>query len=373
MLPKLLQRSRSWLTRRPRGHGIPDSQVKDRLVAEPWFVDRVSVSGSSVAVDGWSFPRSTPTEFFINDRRFDHIGYPLVRADVGAAFWQRRDAERSGFHCRSSSIDDPYPNGVMKISRSGEGDGIDSGRNCWYLPDVSAQSRLPDEDRRFRVMGNRDVAAFLYTGATDFHRLDDVVQKVERRAIGSFGSVLDWGVGCGRLARHFPAPDARSLTGCDIDHDNVAWCRANLAGHFVPSTMAPPLPFADDTFDLVYGVSVFTHLKEALQDAWLAELRRVTKAGGIVLVTVHGETAVEFFRKPPDEYARLKAAIAGAGLLVSSLNTQLSGFVEQPGEYVNVFHDRAYIMRRWSGFFDVLRVIPGYLFTHDLVVMRCRA
>jgi SAM-dependent methyltransferase len=269
-------------------------------------------------------------------------------------------------------VDDPYPNGVMKISRSAEENGIDSGRNSWYLPDVSAQSRLPGEDRRFRVMGNRDVAAFLYTGATDFHRLDDVVQKLEGRPIGSFGSVLDWGVGCGRLARHFPAPHAMSLTGCDIDHDNVEWCRANLAGHFVPSTIAPPLPFSDDTFDLVYGVSVFTHLREALQDAWLAELRRVTKAGGIVLATVHGETAVEFCRRPPDEYAKLNAAIAGAGLLVSSLNSQLAGRVAQPEEYVNVFHDRAYIMRRWSRHFDILHVIPGYIFTHDLVVMRRR-
>lgn len=343
------------------------------MVAEPWFIDRVNVEGMSVVVEGWSFPRPENTEFFLNAKRFETIGYPLLRTDVGESFWQRRNAAMSGFYCHSPKNEEPFPDAIMKISRTGNEALIDDGRNSWYIPAVTAHTNLPDEHRRFRVMGNPDFHAFLNTGATDLYRLNEVVRKVTGKAIWAFENVLDWGVGCGRLARHYPKQHAGRLTGCDIDHDNVGWCAANLAGRFVPSSLAPPLPFDDSSFDVIYGVSVFTHLKEALQDKWLAELRRITRVGGLVLTTVHGETAVEFFRLRPDEYAHLKAAIAKKGLLISSANTQLEGHVEQPYEYVNVFHDHAYITRRWSRHFDVLHVIPGYIFTHDLVVMRRRA
>jgi SAM-dependent methyltransferase len=370
MFSTLLRRSTSLVARRLRDRRDAATRVRDRLVAEPWFVDRVTVSGSTVSVDGWSFSQSTPTAFSLNDVPFETVSYPFARADVGAAFRQRSDAAMSGFHCRSSNITHAYPEGVMKISRSGDDDPIDSGRNTWFMPDASLHSNLPDDARRFRVVGNPDATGFLHTGATDFHRLDSVVRKISGQSLWDFDHVLDWGVGCGRLARHFPVERRQALSGCDIDHDNVAWCAANLDGQFVRSSLEPPLPFASGTFDVIYGVSVFTHLKEALQDRWLAELRRVTRVGGLVLVTVHGETAVEFLRLPPAQYPALKTKIATQGLLVSSANSQLDGHVEQPGEYVNVFHHRDYIERRWSGNFEVLHVIPGYIFTHDLVVMR---
>ncbi|MEO8848939.1 MAG: class I SAM-dependent methyltransferase [Casimicrobiaceae bacterium] len=368
----VLQRSRSYLSRRFGRRVAAESLIVDRLVAEPWFIDLVQVEAAQVSADGWSFPHSQATSFYLNGTPFDSISHPLLRTDVGEHFWQRREASMSGFHCRSSAVAQAYPDGIMRLSRSGDNTRIDSGRDHWYIPDASMQHDLPDADRRFRVMGNPDVTAFLNTGATDLHRLNDIVQKLLGKPLWDVARVLDWGVGCGRLARHFPRQRAGKLDGCDIDHDNVAWCAANLAGNFVPSSLAPPLPFDDDCFDVVYGVSVFTHLREALQDRWLAELRRITRVGGLVLTTVHGETAVEFFRLRPTEYAHLKLAIAKRGLLVSSGNSQLDGHVEQPGEYVNVFHDSNYIGRHWSAYFDILHVIPGYIFTHDLVVMRRR-
>jgi 2-polyprenyl-3-methyl-5-hydroxy-6-metoxy-1,4-benzoquinol methylase len=372
MLPVLPQRVRSLLARR-FGDRVPVALLAaNRMVAEPWFIDVVHVEGSLVAADGWSLPHAKATEFFLNGKRFESIDYPRVRPDVGEHFWQRRNAQLSGFRCRSVSVAQAYPDGVMKISRSSDASAIDSGRDVLYIPDQRAHANVPDDDRRFRVIGDRDLTGFLNTGATDFHRLSEVVQKLTGRPLWAFDSVLDWGVGCGRLARHFPAERSQALTGCDIDHDNVEWCRANLNGRFVTSSLAPPLPFADGAFDIVYAVSIFTHLRKALQDQWLAELRRITRVGGLVLTTVHGETAVDFFKLPPREYAQLKAAIAEQGLMVSSGNSQLNGYVEKPEEYVNVFHDRRYIERHWSDYFDVLHVIPGYIFTHDLVVMRGR-
>jgi SAM-dependent methyltransferase len=354
---------------------VEKPQVQVRLAAEPWFIDRVSASAGEVSVDGWSFvpEDGAPAAFLLNDRPFDRMEYPLLRTDVGDLFWQRQDSAKCGFHCRATAVDTPYPDGVMRISRAADSGRIDAGRDSWWLPDPALHGDLPDADRRFRVIGNRDARGFLDSGATDFHRLDAVARRVAGKPLSEIGDVLDWGVGCGRLARHFPPAYTRNLTGCDIDHDNVAWCSKHLpGGRFVPSSLVPPLPFPPASFDLVYGVSVFTHLKAPLQDRWLEELCRITRPGGLVLTTVHGETAVDFLRLQPTEYAWLRKRIAEKGLMVGSGNHQLDGHVDDAAQYVNVFHDRDYVERHWSRWFDVLHVIPGYIFTHDLVVLRAR-
>jgi len=43
----------------------------------------------------------------------------------------------------------------------------------------------------------------------------------------------------------------------------------------------PPMSYEDNMFDFVYSISIFTHLPEDMQFAWLQELQRITKPGGI--------------------------------------------------------------------------------------------
>ena len=60
-----------------------------------------------------------------------------------------------------------------------------------------------------------------------------------------------------------------------------------LAGEFVVNETMPPLPFPDRFFDFVYSISIFTHLPEAMQFAWLEEINRVLKAGGEAVISTH--------------------------------------------------------------------------------------
>src|SRR3546814_6253266 len=57
------------------------------------------------------------------------------------------------------------------------------------------------------------------------------------------------------------------------------------------SDLTPPLAFADESFDLVYALSVFTHIPLELQRDWLDELRRVLVPGGYLLCTVTDDAA----------------------------------------------------------------------------------
>ncbi len=353
-------------------------QMERRLVAEPWYVDRLSIAGSRLTVEGWSMPvpgASEPAEgwFTVNGRRFDAIRYPLPRADVGDVFWMREAAAMCGFEATIGDLAQPYPGGILEIRRIvADTAAVERGRDSWFKPDPALHADLPDEARRFRVIGDRDADGFLVSGATDCHRIDRAMQAVAGRRLADFDRVLDWGVGCGRVARHFPAVRARALTGCDIDADNVAWCAAHLPGRFVHCEIATPLPFPDASFDAIYGISVFTHLQEPMQLRWLAELARVAAPGALIAVTIHGRTAIDFSRLPPAEHRRLVDEVRRRGIVFNGVNAQLDGHADHRGEYVNVLHDADYVRNVWSRWFDVLHILPGYILHHDLVMMRRR-
>jgi SAM-dependent methyltransferase len=108
--------------------------------------------------------------------------------------------------------------------------------------------------------------------------------------LAEFGAVLDFGVGCGRVARHWAKIPGPEWHGSDYNAALSGWCHANLP-HLITvrNTASGPLPYADERFDLVYAISVFTHLDEAAQATWMRELRRVIRPGGLIFFTTHGE------------------------------------------------------------------------------------
>jgi SAM-dependent methyltransferase len=143
---------------------------------------------------------------------------------------------------------------------------------------------LPPRRLMVRVAGTADADWFLRSGRAGY---DAIAAHV---SLDEIASVLDFGCGCGRVTRYFRKHEGE-VAGSDVNRDAVAWCRANLPfGNFELNGLAPPLVFADASFDLVYALSVFTHLTADLQLAWRDELRRVLRPGGRLLVTTHGRS-----------------------------------------------------------------------------------
>lgn len=135
-----------------------------------------------------------------------------------------------------------------------------------------------------RVAGTADADWFLRSGRAAY---DAIAAHV---AIDELQSVLDFGCGCGRVTRYW-GDFSGAVSGSDVSAKAVEWCRPNLPfARFEQNALAPPLVFDDESFDLVYALSVFTHLTAELQLAWRDELRRVLRPGGRLLLTTHGRS-----------------------------------------------------------------------------------
>ena len=152
---------------------------------------------------------------------------------------------------------------------------------------------LPPPDLVYLVGGHFDLREYYETGEFHSSLIRRVLHEHGRNA-AELQAVLDFGCGCGRVIRHWRDLEIPLLQGSDYNTRLVDWCRRSLPfARFSRNDIAPPLPLADETFDLVYAISVFTHLTAPLQHAWAGELTRILRPGGILLITTKGISRVD--------------------------------------------------------------------------------
>jgi SAM-dependent methyltransferase len=112
-------------------------------------------------------------------------------------------------------------------------------------------------------------------------------------------SVMDWGCATARVLRHFVKEAQQGeFWGVDQSGPAIVWNRENLSPpfKFLTCTAYPHLPFEDNKFALIYGLSVFTHVLHLI-DTWIMELRRILVPGGCALFTIHDEHTWEDLAK----------------------------------------------------------------------------
>jgi SAM-dependent methyltransferase len=242
---------------------------------------------------------------------------------------------------------------------------------CAPIPGpAGADVPLPPADLRFRVAGTDSPKWFLDVGRTTILDFEAALALLGRR-LQDFQDIYDFGCGCGRVTRWLPdrAPEAR-LHASDIDTAAIAWLRQHMPN--VNSQVnggRPPLPFDDGAFDLVLGYSVFTHFDEDYQDAWLAELRRVTRPGAVLLLTVHGLFNWGYTLADHPELSAARDELRRRGTYLWRTEYWSQSF---PDYYQTSWHLPWYIRRHWCRWFAVLDVLETHARpTQDMVVL-CR-
>ena len=184
-------------------------------------------------------------------------------------------------------------------------------------------------------------------------------------------SVLDWGCGVGRLTAHFIRqwPHAR-IFGTDVDAANVAWCESSLGAGFTICPLWPPTAYDDASFDGAFGVSVMTHLTAEAQTAWLRELARVLRPGGIALLTfggVSGTANGSRWRSAEwwDQWRR-------TGFDAESRDPILTGSIADDDYYRQSNQTIENVRETWSEHFEIVEIVEAAFGNQDMAVMRRR-
>ena len=212
---------------------------------------------------------------------------------------------------------------------------------------LSSEVPVPPPWLRHRVAGNSSRADFIHIG----QECANDILRVYAPEVGPNPPRADWldfGCGCGRVARHLIGSSmVGTFTGADVDARLVSWMKAHLPGTWVRSNPQPPLPFPAASFDVIVSVSVFTHLSEPAQQAWARELRRVLRKGGLLLVTTH----------PPERAAQLPPPFS-----LDPQRVRAAGFAHVPSSgpfnHQSSFQSRQYLEAAWGALFSLRQFLP---------------
>jgi SAM-dependent methyltransferase len=157
-------------------------------------------------------------------------------------------------------------------------------------------------------------------------------------------AVLDFGCGAGRVLHAF-LPEAASgeFWGCDLHGPTIAWLEEHLSPplrFYVNDRI--PTPHPDSYFDLVYAISVFTHITHEWS-AWLLELHRILKPEGLLVATFLG----------PETWARTLGESPGE----NELGMCVQNIWDRPGDEgsgARVLHSPWWLRSHWGRAFEIL-------------------
>ena len=226
---------------------------------------------------------------------------------------------------------------------------------------IETEALMQKDDLRIRATpiwyfgsGYKEARAVL--GAAEDHGLD----------MSRLRSVLEFGCGSARVLRHFRGISGLELIGADANPKPIEWNRRNLPGiTFQLNKLEPPLSFADASFDLIYALSVFTHIPPGLQKPWLQELRRLLRPGGYLLCTVLGK------RYDHQLNEQDQAKLRQHGAVTLDADNPRASYSSKVLQSWDVFQSRAEVRDTFSAFFELLRYTDEpFANGQDLLILR---
>jgi ubiquinone/menaquinone biosynthesis C-methylase UbiE len=155
---------------------------------------------------------------------------------------------------------------------------------------------MPDEGTQARFTGLKGDETMMR--AFDAYALVKQLSEKYLGRVSELQSILDFGCGWGRMVRFFLKDlEPSRIWGADCLSSIIDVCQqTNKWCNFRVVDPLPPTTFPDETFDLIYSFSVFSHLSEDAHNKWLHEFNRLLRPGGLLITTTMGRQFIEYCR-----------------------------------------------------------------------------
>ena len=198
--------------------------------------------------------------------------------------------------------------------------------------------------------------------------------------LSELGAVLDFGCSSGRVVRVLAAayPNVRWF-GCDPNAQAIRWAAAHLAGpRFFVSPTDPPLDLPDASLDLAFAISIWSHYGPNAALVWLAEMHRVLRPGGLLLMTTHGLSAIRYYRdrgeRGEEQLRQIERALSTRGFWFKDEFGERGDWGVRHPEWGTAFMSPRWLLDRLEMRWDLVHYGPGKLEgNQDALVLRRRS
>ena len=152
---------------------------------------------------------------------------------------------------------------------------------------------IDERDDIFRFFANHEIAKnpireYLSDGWRTLSELMLLLETVDK-PLSKTGSVLEFAAGFGRFTRHLVKVLPGRVTCTDVMPGSVDFLREQFGVEGFYSSHDPEKVSLPAKYDLVFVLSMFTHLPTRMWVPWLRALQRMVKPGGLLVFSVHNE------------------------------------------------------------------------------------
>lgn len=239
--------------------------------------------------------------------------------------------------------------------------GLDEGRHLDCTIHTDDQMLL--HSLRHHQDANASFSQYYNVGLQQFRAFMQVWQLLGMEQLQPSAQVLDFACGYGRLLRFLvPALPEHSVYGAEIQTDALQFVKQQFSVPVWPSAYAPDEFSPEQSFDLVWVASLFSHLPDHLFTAWLGRLKDILSERGVLCFSVHDQLLLPDGQHMPD---------AGIRFFAASENADLDNRA-----YGTTYVTEAYVMAKVSELFgsaySCQRIPRGLAHEQDLYVVAPR-
>lgn len=163
----------------------------------------------------------------------------------------------------------------------------------WMLINAAIHPR----DEIFQYFAGHESAGnpfreYLSDGWRSMVELMTILERVNRPLL-QLNSVLEFAAGFGRFTRHLAKAIPGKLTCSDVQAGSVDFLKASFGVDGFYSSHEPDTLHFPAQYDLVFALSMFTHVPLEMWGPWLRCLWRGVAPGGLLIVSIHNEDAAK--------------------------------------------------------------------------------